>query len=179
MPAGAGKLGRNRALEPGQVDGQDAPAGHDPALAEQGLLHRRHIGVGADELGEGGHGGRVEVRRQLHFDRRRSRQDLAGQGLLHPGERGERQNQCRDSETDSGGGHEGEKAHEGVLAGAAQITQGERQGKRQIGGAHSGRRSGKRMTSRIDARSAKIIVRRSMPMPSPPAGGMACSSART
>src|SRR6185312_257099 len=43
----------------------------------------------------------------------------------------------------------------------------------------SGRISGKRITSRIDCRSAISIVSRSMPMPIPAAGGMACSRART
>src|SRR5207253_10782765 len=47
------------------------------------------------------------------------------------------------------------------------------------GGAASGRRCGNRMTSRIDGALVKSITRRSMPIPSPAAGGMPYSSART
>src|SRR5256886_5842784 len=43
----------------------------------------------------------------------------------------------------------------------------------------SGLRCGNRMTSRIDGWLAKSITRRSMPIPSPAAGGIPYSSART
>src|SRR5262245_18355800 len=43
----------------------------------------------------------------------------------------------------------------------------------------SGRRWGNRITSRIDGELAKSIVRRPMPIPTPAAGGMPYSSART
>src|SRR5690606_11427187 len=43
----------------------------------------------------------------------------------------------------------------------------------------SGRSSGKVMTSRIDACEQSVMIKRSMPMPKPPAGGMPYSSART
>jgi len=36
----------------------------------------------------------------------------------------------------------------------------------------SGRNKGKRMTSRMERESVSNMVRRSMPMPSPPVGGM-------
>ena len=39
-------------------------------------------------------------------------------------------------------------------------------------------RAGKSITSRMDVLSVKSIVIRSMPMPSPPVGGMPCSRAR-
>ena len=42
----------------------------------------------------------------------------------------------------------------------------------------SGLSCGNRITSRIDGLSVNSITRRSMPMPSPAAGGMPCSSAR-
>src|SRR5208337_2662586 len=42
-----------------------------------------------------------------------------------------------------------------------------------------GRMSGNRITSRMLGRFIRIMQRRSMPMPSPPAGGMACLRART
>ena len=44
---------------------------------------------------------------------------------------------------------------------------------------HSGRMWGKRMTSRMEALSVSSITRRSIPMPSPAAGGMPYSRART
>ena len=47
------------------------------------------------------------------------------------------------------------------------------------GGANSGRSVGKRMTSRIESTLASSITSRSMPMPSPPVGGMPYSRART
>ena len=43
----------------------------------------------------------------------------------------------------------------------------------------SGRSMGKRITSRIEAEFVRSMTRRSMPMPSPPAGGIPCSRART
>src|SRR5256886_17388039 len=43
---------------------------------------------------------------------------------------------------------------------------------------HSGRSMGKRITSRIFVWSARIIVSRSTPNPTPPAGGMPYSNAR-
>jgi len=43
----------------------------------------------------------------------------------------------------------------------------------------SGRSSGNKITSRIDCRSVITIASRSMPIPLPAAGGMACSRART
>src|SRR3954447_9518687 len=43
----------------------------------------------------------------------------------------------------------------------------------------SGRIRGNRITSRIDCRSVSSMVRRSIPMPMPAAGGIACSRART
>ena len=42
-----------------------------------------------------------------------------------------------------------------------------------------GRISGNRITSRIDGLSVSSMTSRSMPMPSPPVGGMPYSSART
>ena len=41
-----------------------------------------------------------------------------------------------------------------------------------------GRSRGKRITSRIDSAPVSSMVRRSIPMPIPPAGGIPCSSAR-
>src|SRR5439155_15958292 len=43
----------------------------------------------------------------------------------------------------------------------------------------SGRKSGNRITSRMVWVLVSSMTRRSMPMPSPPAGGMPCFSART
>src|SRR5205814_10444662 len=45
-------------------------------------------------------------------------------------------------------------------------------------GHHSGRSIGNRITSRMFVWSARIMSRRSIPMPTPPAGGMPYSSAR-
>jgi len=47
------------------------------------------------------------------------------------------------------------------------------------GGLTTGLISGKRITSRIDGESVRIIVRRSIPIPSPAVGGIPYSRART
>ena len=61
-----------------------------------------------------------------------------------------------------------------------QQAQGSARGQRRAGNRHfaSGLRCGKRMTSRMEGESVSSMIRRSMPRPSPPAGGMPYSRAR-
>lgn len=89
----------------------------------------------------------------------------------------EHHDQRGDADGDAEHGHGGNDIDEGLLAPREEVAQGYKEFKTHTG-QDSCFNSGKKMTSRMDGESVRSMTRRSMPMPSPAAGGMPYSKAR-
>ena len=123
------------------------------------------------------------------------RDDLVADPVLEPGHHGEHHDQGRHAEEHAADADPDEERQVRALPARGEIPQPEEELERQAAlhagdsgevgsaspssGGASGRSRGNRMTSRIDGWLAKSMTSRSMPIPSPAAGGMPYSSART
>lgn len=89
---------------------------------------------------------------------------------LEPGEQGESHDEGRDSENESCKGRSGNDSNLGVSPAGQDVAPCQKKGGQRR--SPLGLISGKRMTSRIESEFVKSIARRSIPIPSPAAGGM-------
>ena len=125
----------------------------------------------------------VAGRPRHHVDVRHRSQQIALQRVAEPVGHGQRHHQRRHARRHAQHGDRGDHGDHRLLAVRAQITSGDEQLEathslsssrilpiRSMG--PSGRSSGNRITSRIEREPVRIIVSRSIPMPSPPVGGM-------
>ena len=188
-----------RADVPGHRGGAEVDAADEAAVGAAGrrgeerlLVHERRRQADARDRGDPGDDrarvGEPGPARLVDEQVWVGRDDLLADPVLEARHHGEHDDEGRHAEEDSTDADPHEERQIRPLATGAQVAQAEEQLERQLA-PHgtspspvrpaSGLRCGKRMTSRIDGRSPKSITRRSMPIPSPAAGGMPYSSART
>ncbi len=99
---------------------------------------------------------------------RRGAQQAALQRIAKSIVDGDADHQRGHTSHDAENGNDGDHRNHRLLAFGAQITAGDEKLER----LHcTGRSSGNRMTSRMEREFVRIMVRRSIPMPSPPVGG--------
>ena len=170
---------------PGLEDGRVEPPEHPPGDVAGGGKHHRGVQVGLHGL-HPGHG--LDAVRHLAVvgdapllgednDLGVDAQDLGFQVLVEPGHDADDHDQGHDPHRHPGDGKDGGQGNEALLPSyPPQHAQGHK-GLEKAHGYFSGRSRGKRMTSRMEGESVRSITSRSMPMPSPAAGGMPCSRA--
>ncbi len=118
-----------------------------------------------------------------HVDVRHGAQQIALQGVAEAVGHGQGNHQRGDAGRDAEHGDGGDHGDHRLLAARAQVASGDEELEaphslsssrrfpiRSMG--PSGRSSGKRITSRMEREPVRIMVKRSIPMPSPPVGGM-------
>ncbi|KAF5035605.1 hypothetical protein DSECCO2_583860 [anaerobic digester metagenome] len=166
--------------------GIDAAQHHalDPARARQHDF-RVHEGRGPEHAGHGfglGHVGPVVVDRPAGHGRHHMGVDaenlvakFGGKALHDP----HHHDQRRDAKPHPEHGDERNDRDEGLLLAGQEVAFGDEVFEAHEPGAPSGRNSGNRITSRMEAWSVSSMTSLSMPMPSPAAGGMPYSRART